>query len=178
MTSEPGWPMRSRDKPGGRPVYWPGGVGHRGGASLFCGFCMERGKAGSDNGACWLSLTAMGGGRREGERPATEIAGRGVPMRDSLADRLVVVVMLHSRAMANIRGKTSRGSSTRTTLSRTSSPQGPSSSGQPASSIPGSHSHGSSRTVSSRTVSSRMGSRGRPSISRPRLSLRRGSSSQ
>jgi hypothetical protein len=33
-------------------------------------------------------------GRREGECLVTEIAGHGVPMRDSLADRLVVVVML------------------------------------------------------------------------------------
>jgi hypothetical protein len=86
--------MRSRDKPGGYPVYWPGGVRHRGGASLFCGFCMERGKAGSDTGACWLSLNAAGGGWREGERLATEIAGRGVLMRNPLADRPVVVLRL------------------------------------------------------------------------------------
>jgi hypothetical protein len=33
-------------------------------------------------------------GRREGECLATEIAGHGVPMRDSPADRLVLVVML------------------------------------------------------------------------------------
>jgi hypothetical protein len=58
--------MRSRDKPGGCPVYWPGGVRHRGGASLFCGFCTERGKAGSDNGAC--RLLVMIGGRLGGER--------------------------------------------------------------------------------------------------------------
>jgi hypothetical protein len=32
--------------------------------------------------------------RREGERLATEIVRRGVPMRNSLADRLVVAVML------------------------------------------------------------------------------------
>jgi hypothetical protein len=86
--------MRSRDKPGGRPAYWPGGVRHRGGASLFCGFCMERGKACSDTGICWLSRTAIGGGWREGGHRATEIAGCRVPMRDSPADRLVVVVML------------------------------------------------------------------------------------
>ena len=87
--------MRSRDEPGGCPVYWPGGVRHIGGASLFCGFCMERRKAGSDNGAL-LAVTRKwrAAGWREGERLATEIAGRGVPMRDSLADRLVVVVML------------------------------------------------------------------------------------
>jgi hypothetical protein len=58
--------MRSRDEPGGCPVYWPGGVRHRGGASLFCGFCMERRKAGSDNGACWPLLVS--GGRLGGER--------------------------------------------------------------------------------------------------------------
>ena len=84
--------MRSRDKPGGCPVYRPGGVRHRGGASLFCGFCMERGKAGSDTGICWLALMAAGGGWREGEHLATEIAGCGVPMRSPLADRLVVVL--------------------------------------------------------------------------------------
>lgn len=61
--------MRSRDKPGGRPVYWPGGVRHKGGASLFCGFCTERGKAGSDNGAWRLSLARrLAGGERESVR--------------------------------------------------------------------------------------------------------------
>jgi hypothetical protein len=77
--------MRSRDEPGGYPVYWPGGARHRGGASLFCGFCTERGKAGSDNDAF---------GWRMGERLVTEIAGRRVPVRDPLADRLVVAVKL------------------------------------------------------------------------------------
>jgi hypothetical protein len=86
--------MRSRDKPGGSPVYWPGGVRHRGGASLFCGFCTERGKAGSDTGICRLPCFSGGGGWREGERLATEIAGRGVLMRNPLADRLVVVLRL------------------------------------------------------------------------------------
>ncbi len=86
--------MRSRDELGGCPVYWPGGVRHRGGASLFCGFCMERRKAGSDTGACWLPLVAAGCVWREGEHRATEIAGCRVPMRSPLADRLVVVVML------------------------------------------------------------------------------------
>jgi hypothetical protein len=77
------------------PFYWPGGVRHRGGASLFCGFCMERRKAGSDNGALLAAARERrAAGRREGERQATEIARRGVPMRDSPADRLVVVVRL------------------------------------------------------------------------------------
>jgi hypothetical protein len=86
--------MRSRDKSGGSPVYGPGGVRHRGGAILFCGFCMERGKAGSDTGICWLPLVRAGGGWREGEHRATEIVRCRVPMRSSLADRLVVVLSL------------------------------------------------------------------------------------
>jgi hypothetical protein len=53
---------------------------------------MERGKAGSDTGICWLALMAAGGGWREGEYLVTEIAGCGVPMRSPLADRLVVVL--------------------------------------------------------------------------------------
>lgn len=42
----------SRDKPGGRPVYWPGGVRYAGGAILVCGFCTERGKACAVTGCC------------------------------------------------------------------------------------------------------------------------------
>jgi hypothetical protein len=42
------WP---RDEPGGCPFCWSGGVRHGGGASLVCGFCMERGKAGVDTAA-------------------------------------------------------------------------------------------------------------------------------
>ena len=57
---------RARDGVWRVPMYWPGGVRHRGGASLFCGFCMERRKAGSDNGACWPLLVS--GGRLGGER--------------------------------------------------------------------------------------------------------------
>jgi hypothetical protein len=37
-----------RDKPGGYPFYWPGGVRREDGASLVCGYCTERGKAGVD----------------------------------------------------------------------------------------------------------------------------------
>lgn len=51
--------MRSWDESGGCPVYWPGGVRHRGGVSLFCGSCMELGKAGSDTSA------SLRGGERE-----------------------------------------------------------------------------------------------------------------
>jgi len=53
------------------PAYWPGGVRHGGGASLICGFCMERGKAGVDTvdvhrGWCAAARgSAPGGGNRE-----------------------------------------------------------------------------------------------------------------
>src|SRR6266567_4292452 len=40
-TESPGWAWRV-------PEYWPGGVRHVGGASLVCGSCTERGKAGAD----------------------------------------------------------------------------------------------------------------------------------
>jgi hypothetical protein len=53
----------SRDKPGRRPVYWPGGVRCEGGASLICGFCMELGKAGAENAASRLRRAR--GGQRE-----------------------------------------------------------------------------------------------------------------
>ena len=54
----------------GVPFYWPGGVRHIGGASLFCGFCTERRKAGSDNA---LAAAAFGWWPAGGER---ESAGR------------------------------------------------------------------------------------------------------
>jgi len=43
--------IRSWDKPGGCPVYGPGGARHEGGVSPVCGFCVERGKAGPDTAA-------------------------------------------------------------------------------------------------------------------------------
>src|SRR5215472_12590847 len=43
--SEPGQRLLLWDEPGGCPVYWPGGARRRGGASLVCGSCTERGKA-------------------------------------------------------------------------------------------------------------------------------------
>jgi hypothetical protein len=53
------------------PADWPGGVGHGGGASPVCGFCMERGKADADTavlvleGAGVARGSAPGGGNRE-----------------------------------------------------------------------------------------------------------------
>ncbi len=38
----------SRDQPGGRPDYWPGGARREGGVSLVCGSGTEREKAGVD----------------------------------------------------------------------------------------------------------------------------------
>src|SRR5712691_7479109 len=83
--------MRSRDKSGGSPVYWPGGVRHRGGAILFCGFCTERGKAGSDTGGCWLPLMSgkqrAARGRAPGDRNravlSTDAEPAGGPARSS-----------------------------------------------------------------------------------------------
>jgi hypothetical protein len=54
------------------PVYWPGGVRYVGGASLICGFCMERGKAGADTG---IPLQSWEGCREE-ERRAAETVSR------------------------------------------------------------------------------------------------------
>jgi hypothetical protein len=49
--SEPGPDHELRDEPGGRPVYWPGGARHGGGASPVCGFGAERGKVRPDTAA-------------------------------------------------------------------------------------------------------------------------------
>jgi len=43
------------------PIYWPGGVRHRGGVTLVCGFRRERGKASADIGP----RGEFGGGERE-----------------------------------------------------------------------------------------------------------------
>src|SRR3954452_3865301 len=51
------------------PAYWPGGVRREGGASLVCGFYMERGKVRVD-AAAWKP--SMRTGRREGARRAAE----------------------------------------------------------------------------------------------------------
>lgn len=56
-----------RDESGGCPVYWPGGVRREGGASLICGFCMERGKAGADSAA----LRLKGRGAARGSAPGS-----------------------------------------------------------------------------------------------------------
>ena len=59
-----------RDEPGGRPVFWPGGVRHEGGASPVCGFCTERGKADADTDA--LEREGAGGQRERAKRRKPE----------------------------------------------------------------------------------------------------------
>jgi hypothetical protein len=68
------------------PVYWPGGARHGGDASLICCFRVERGKAGPDSSAQH--------GWRKGVSPAAETVRDRVPVRDSPADRPVVVTKL------------------------------------------------------------------------------------
>jgi hypothetical protein len=59
----------SRDEPGGRPDYWPGGARREGGVSLVCGSGTEREKASVD--------TAAGVAGPEGrERERAEAEGR------------------------------------------------------------------------------------------------------
>ena len=76
--------IRSWDKSGGCPVYWPGGARHEGGVSPVCGFCVERGKAGPDTAACrgWVVRgSASSGGNRE---TSSTVAGpAGGPARSS-----------------------------------------------------------------------------------------------
>ena len=68
------------------PVYWPGGARHGGDASLICCFRVERGKAGPDS-------CAQQGWRKGVSRAAETVRDR-VPVRDSPADRPVVVTKL------------------------------------------------------------------------------------
>ena len=51
---------RTRDRVWRVPMYWPGGVRHRGGVNVVCGFRRERGKAGVDT-----SRSKFGLGKRE-----------------------------------------------------------------------------------------------------------------
>ena len=64
-------------------AYWPGGVRHGGGASLFCGFCTELGKACDDIAA--MEVAAKGKVSSGGNREAlsTVAAHAGGPARSS-----------------------------------------------------------------------------------------------
>src|ERR687894_375920 len=76
--------------PGGawwEPAYWPGGVRYVGGASLICGFCMERGKASTDTGIPASLWARMPRGRavsgRNREPLSTDAVLAGGPARSS-----------------------------------------------------------------------------------------------
>ena len=58
----------SRDEPGGRPDYWPGGAGRKGGVSLVCGSGMEREKASVDTATGVAGLQDRERERAEAER--------------------------------------------------------------------------------------------------------------
>ena len=60
------------------PMYWPGGVRHRGGVTLACGFRRELGKASADTVPWWFDGTigsAPGGRNREELSTVAEFAG-------------------------------------------------------------------------------------------------------
>jgi len=67
------------------PMYWPGGVRHRGGVNLICGSCRERWKADADNALAWLAGargSALCGRNRVGL--STVAAPAGGPSRSSV----------------------------------------------------------------------------------------------
>ena len=60
------------------PMYWPGGVRHRGGVTLACGFRRELGKASADTVPWWFDGTigsAPGGRNREELSTVAAFAG-------------------------------------------------------------------------------------------------------
>jgi hypothetical protein len=69
---------RTRDGVWRVPMYWPGGVRHRGGVNLICGSCGERWKAGADMVSVWLAGatgSAPSGRNREGLSTVAALAG-------------------------------------------------------------------------------------------------------
>jgi hypothetical protein len=75
---------RTREQVWRVPMYWPGGVRHRGGVNLLCGSSRERWKAGADIVSAWLA-GAIGsppsGSNREGLSTVAALAGG--PFRSS-----------------------------------------------------------------------------------------------
>jgi hypothetical protein len=67
------------------PMYWPGGVRHRGGMNLVCGFRRERGKASADTVLPGWSGGAAGSapGGRNREELSTVAEFAGGPSRSS-----------------------------------------------------------------------------------------------
>jgi hypothetical protein len=83
---------RARDGVWRVPMYWPGGVRHRGGVNLICGSCRERWKVGADKVSVWLAGaigSAPSGRNREGL--STVAVPAGGPSRSS-AEALVIRV--------------------------------------------------------------------------------------
>jgi hypothetical protein len=75
---------RTRDGVWRVPMYWPGGVRHRGGVNLICGSRRERWKVDADMVSVWLAGaigSAPSGGNREGL--STVAAFAGGPSRSS-----------------------------------------------------------------------------------------------
>jgi hypothetical protein len=76
---------RARDGVWRVPMYWLGGVRHRGGVNLICGSCRERWKVGADMVSVWLAGaigSASSGGNREGLSTVAVLAGG--PSRSSV----------------------------------------------------------------------------------------------
>lgn len=75
---------RTRDGVWRVPMYWPGGVRHRGAVNLICGSCRERWKVGADTFSVWLAGaigSAPSGRNREGL--STVAVPAGGPSRSS-----------------------------------------------------------------------------------------------
>jgi hypothetical protein len=83
MTSKPGSPMQSWELAWRVPAYWPGGVRHGGGASLFCGFRMELGKACDDTIATGAAVRGKASSGRNREALSTVAARAGGLARSS-----------------------------------------------------------------------------------------------
>ena len=75
---------RTRDGVWRVPMYWPGGVRHRGGVNLICGSRRERWKAGADMVSVWLAgATGSSPSGRNREGLSTVAAPAGGPSRSS-----------------------------------------------------------------------------------------------
>jgi hypothetical protein len=75
---------RTRDGVWRVPMYWPGGVRHRGGVNLICGSRRERWKAGADMVSVWLAgATGSAPSGRNREVLSTVAAPAGGPSRSS-----------------------------------------------------------------------------------------------
>ena len=74
---------RTRDGVWRVPMYWPGGVRHRGNASLICCFHAERGKAFPDTGTRFEVLRGSVPSGRNREGLSTVAGNAGGPARSS-----------------------------------------------------------------------------------------------